>query len=241
MEANYGFLSVIPAILVIVLALKTKKTLLSLMIGGFVGAVILNGFNPLIALPNMIQYDVFPSIEGNAGTLVLVTIAGGFVNLIKSSGAAKALGDFAAKHIHSKKGAETATFAAAFAFIYTEPNFTLGVIMRPITERFNVARVKLAYLCDGLASTIASLSPVCSYGPYITGLIATQMVMLGMGDNPWPTYWKYIPFNFYAVLSVITVFIVVRTGLDVGPMYVAEQRATRTGQLIGPNDHPIIQ
>ena len=104
MEANYGFLSVIPAILVIVLALKTKKTLLSLMIGGFVGAVILNGFNPLIALPNMIQYDVFPSIEGNAGTLVLVTIAGGFVNLIKSSGAAKALGDFAAKHIHSKKG-----------------------------------------------------------------------------------------------------------------------------------------
>ena len=113
--------------------------------------------------------------------------------------------------------------------------------MRPITERFNVARVKLAYLCDGLASTIASLSPVCSYGPYITGLIATQMVMLGMGDNPWPTYWKYIPFNFYAVLSVITVFIVVRTGLDVGPMYVAEQRATRTGQLIGPNDHPIIQ
>ena len=241
MEANYGFLSVIPAILVIVLALKTKKTLLSLMIGGFVGAVILNGFNPLIALPNMIQYDVFPSIEGNAGTLVLVTIAGGFVNLIKSSGAAKALGDFAAKRIHSKKGAETATFAAAFAFIYTEPNFTLGVIMRPITERFNVARVKLAYLCDGLASTIASLSPVCSYGPYITGLIATQMVMLGMGDNPWPTYWKYIPFNFYAVLSVITVFIVVRTGLDVGPMYVAEQRATRTGQLIGPNDHPIIQ
>ncbi len=242
MEVNYGFLSLIPALLVVILALWTKKTLLSLMVGGFVGVVILSGGNILAALPNMIQDYIVPAIgsEYNAGTLLLVTIAGGFVYLIKTSGAAKALGDSVRKHIKTRKGAQTATFCAAFAFIYTEPNFTLGVIMRPITEALKVSRVKLAYLCDALACTIASCSPICSYGPYITGLIATQLALLALDPNPWPIFIKYIPANFYGLLSIITVFVVVRTGLDVGPMYVAEQRAIRTGELIGPNDKPII-
>lgn len=242
MENSFGFLSLIPAILVIILALKTKKTLFSLLVGGYIGSVIISHWNPLVALPNMVSDFVIPAISDswNAGTLILVTVAGGFVYLIKSSGAAKALGNSAAKHIKTRKGAQTATFLAAFAFVYTEPNFTLGVIMRPITEHLGVSRVKLAYLCDALASTIASLSPICSYGPYITGLIATQLAALALDGNPWPIYIKYLPMNFYAILSILTVLFVIRTGLDVGPMYVAEQRAIRTGKLIGSNDHPIV-
>lgn len=240
---DYGVLSLLPALIVVIFALKTKKTLLALLIGSFIGVIILNGGNPLTSFPNTITNYVIPAIANswNAGTLVLVSVAGGFVYLIKTSGAAKALGDWITKYIKTRKGAQTATFCAAFAFIYTEPNFTLGVIMRPITEKLGVARVKLAYLCDGLACTIASLSPICSYGPYIAGLITTQLLLISADGNPWPTYFRYIPYNFYAILSIITVFIVVRTGLDVGPMYVAEQRAIKTGKLIGPNDNPMIK
>lgn len=115
MENSFGFLSLIPAILVIILALKTKKTLFSLLVGGYIGSVIISHWNPLVALPNMVSDFVIPAISDswNAGTLILVTVAGGFVYLIKSSGAAKALGNSAAKHIKTRKGAQTATFLAA--------------------------------------------------------------------------------------------------------------------------------
>lgn len=240
MDTNFGILAIVPAVLVIALALKTKQTLPSLIIGAFVGCVILSGYNPLKAFPNLISEYVIPAISGNAGMLMLTGAAGGFIYMIKSSGAAQALGNFAARHIKSRKGAQTCTFFAAFAFLYTEPHLTLGVIMRPITERFNVSRVKLAYMCDSLA-TIASISPICACGPYISSLIAVQLGLLAIDANPWPIYLRYIPYNFYAIFAILTVLIVVRTGLDVGPMYTAEQRAIRTGKLIGPNDKPIIE
>lgn len=85
---SYGILSIIPPLLVIVLAIWTKKTLFSLIVGTYVGAVIINGWNPLVALPKVITDYITPSLlsEGNIGSLILVTVAGGFVYLIKTSG-----------------------------------------------------------------------------------------------------------------------------------------------------------
>lgn len=241
MENGFGILALIPPIIAIAMALITKKTIISLSIGVLSGVIIINGWNPLTAIPTMIGDFVIPQIANgwNAGMLMLIFGLSMFVYSIKISGASKALGDLATKKIKTRKQALNITFFSAFAFIYTEPTLTLGTIMRPVTEKFNVSRVKLAYLCDVMGSPFATLSPITAYSIYATGLIATQFTALNITDNAWDVYLKGIPFNFYAIFGIITLFYVIQTSLDIGPMYTAEKRAIETGQLIGENDKPM--
>lgn len=238
---EYGFLALLPPFLAIVMALVTKQTILSLVVGLWFGVTIMSGWNPLVALPKMITDYFIPQIgnEWNAGMLMLIVSCGGFVYLIKISGSAKAFGDAAIKRIKTRKGAQLMAYFSAFAFIYTEPTLTLGSIMRPITERLKISRVKLAYISDVMGCPFATLSPITSYGVYATGLIATQFTSLGITDNPWTTFIKTIPMNFYAIFGMITLLYVILRDVDIGPMYEAEQRAIRTGQLIGENDNPM--
>ena len=85
----------------------------------------------------------------------------------------------------------------------------------------------------------ATLSPITSYSTYAIGLIATQFAMLGITDNPWTTYLKSIPYNFYAMFGMLALFFVIIFNLDIGPMYKAEKRAIETGELIGETDNPM--
>lgn len=240
---EYGLLSLLPPFLAIVMALITKNTILSLLAGVFIGATIIFGWNPLVAVPSMISEFFIPLVgdEWNAGMLVLVTMCGGFVYMIKISGASKAFGDAVSRKIKTRKGGQLMAYFSAFAFIYTEPTLTLGAIMRPVTEKLRISRVKLAYICDVMGCPFASLSPITSYGVYATGLIATQFVALGISDNPWTAFLKAIPFNFYAIFGLVTLLYVIIRSIDVGPMYIAEKRAIETGHLIGEKDNPMTK
>lgn len=238
---EYGFLSLVPPLIAIGLALVTKQTILSLLVGLWVGVTIISGWNPIIAIPKMVSDFFIPLIgnEWNAGMLMLITACGGFVYLIKVSGAAKAFGDMASKKVKTRKQAQLVTYFSAFAFIYTEPTLTLGSIMRPITEKLQVSRVKLAYICDVMGCPFATLSPITSYSSYAIGLIAAQFALLNITDNPWSVFMKSIPFNFYALFGMLVLLAVIVFNLDIGPMYEAEERAIKTGQLIGENDVPM--
>lgn len=241
MENVYGILALIPPIVAITMSLITKQTILSLVLGVWTGATIINGWNPIVAIPKTISDFIIPQIgnEWNAGMLMLITACGGFVYLIKISGAGKALGDVATRKIKTRKQAQTVAFFSAFAFVYTEPTLILGTIMRPITERFKVSRVKLAYICDVMGCPFATTSPITSYSAYATGLIATQLALANSTQNPWNVFLNTIPFNFYAIFGLIALFYVIQTSLDIGPMYHAEKRAMETGNLIGENDNPM--
>lgn len=240
---EYGILSLVPPIVAIALALITKQTVLSLLIGLWVGTTIISDWNPILALPNMISDFFIPLIgnEWNAGMLMLITACGGFVYLIKVSGASKAFGEIAARKVKTGKQAQLVAYFSAFAFVFTEPTLTLGSIMRPITERLRVSRVKLAYICDVMGCPFATLSPITSYSTYATGLIAAQFTALAIVGNPWVTFVKAIPFNFYALFGMLALLFVIVTQLDIGPMYEAEKRAAETGQLIGENDVPMTK
>lgn len=240
---DYGFLSIIPPLVAIALALITKQTVLSLLVGLWVGSTIVCGWNPIMALPHMISDFFIPLVgnEGNAGMLLLITACGGFVYLIKVSGASKAFGDIAEKKVTTRKQAQLVTYFSAFAFVYTEPTLTLGSIMRPITERLKISRVKLAYICDVMGCPFATLSPITSYSSYATGLIAAQFLTLGITANPWVTFVKAIPFNFYALFGMLALLFVIIVKLDIGPMYHAERRAIETGKLIGEKDVPMTK
>ena len=243
MIMEYGFLSIVPPLIAIALALLTKQTIISLFVGVWVGSTIINSWNPLVGFVKIISDYVIPSIssEWNAGLLVLVALAGGFMYMIKASGAAKALEQIASKKIKSRKKALTVTWFAAFGFLYTEPTLTLGTIMRPLTDKVNVARVKLAYILDAMGGNLAAISPISSYGPFITGLIATQLTALGLSNNPWSLFIKMIPYNLYGIFAMLTALFVIRTGLDIGPMYKAEKRALETGKVIGDDDKPMVK
>ncbi len=235
MEPNYGIISVIPAIVVIGLALYTKKTVLSLVIGTFLGVTILNGWNPLVAVVALFKEYLYPNLTstGNLKTIIIIVVLQGFVKMLKLTGAGESLSRWARKWIKSKRGAETTTCVAGFAFIYTEPNFVLGAVMRPVTEAFKVARVKLAYITDSLGCNVAALSPITSYGPYYTGLLAAELAALGIAADAWTYYFKYLPNNLYAILAI--------SAKDIGPMYLAEKRADETGRILGPKDDPIVK
>lgn len=238
---EYGFLSVIPPVVAILLALITKQTILSLLIGLWIGTTIISGGNFIVGFPKMVSDFFIPLIGNtwNAGMLMLITACGGFVYLIKISGGAKAFGEFAIKKVKTRKGAQLTAFFAAFAFIFTEPTLTLGAIMRPVTEKLRISRVKLAYICDVMGCPFATLSPITSYSTYAIGLIATQFTQLGIKDNPWTTYLKSIPYNFYALFGMLALFFIIIFNLDIGPMYIAEKRAIETGELIGEKDNPM--
>lgn len=239
---DYGFLALIPPIVAIALALMTKQTIVSLFCGIWLGATIINGWNPFVGFVTTISDFMIPSIADgwNAGLLVLVSLAGGFVYMVKASGAAFALEQVARNGIRSRKTVQTVAWFSSFAFLYTEPTLTLGTIMRPLTDSFNVSRVKLAYILDSMGCNLAAISPVSSYGPFITGLIATQIAALGFSENPWSLYIRMIPYNFYGIFAMLTVLYVIRTGLDIGPMYTAEKRAIETGELYGKNDKLLV-
>lgn len=240
---DYGFLAIVPPLIAITLALVTKQTILSLFIGLWVGTTIISNGNFLVGLPMMITDYFIPNIanEWNASLLMLITACGGFVYMIKISGTAKAFGDIVTKKVKTRKQAQLVTFFSAFAFIFTEPTLTLGSIMRPITERLNISRVKLAYICDVMGCPFATLSPITSYSTYATGLIAATFATLSISQNAWITFIKAIPYNFYAIFGMLTLLFVIITALDIGPMYEAEKRAIETGHLIGENDVPMTK
>jgi Na+/H+ antiporter NhaC len=239
---EYGFLSLLPPILAIALALITKQTVLSLFVGVWLGATIINGWNPLVGFTAVITDFMIPSIADswNAGLLVLVSVCGGFVYMIKAAQGTYALANYAETKIKDRKTAMTITWVAAFAFLYTEPTLTLGTIMRPITDKFKVSRVKLAYILDSMGCNLAAMSPISSYGPFITGLIGAQIAVIGLSENPWSLFVRMLPYNFYGIFAMLGVLFVIRTNMDIGPMYEAETLAIKTGKLLKDTDQPLV-
>ncbi|MCF7935813.1 MAG: sodium:proton antiporter [Synergistales bacterium] len=240
---EYGFLSLLPPLLAIALALITKQTIISLFVGVWLGATIITGWNPLVGFVTVVTDFMIPAIADswNAGLLILVSVCGGFVYMIKAAKGSQALAEYAGSRIKSRKSAMTITWFSAFAFLYTEPTLTLGTIMRPITDKFNVSRVKLAYILDSMGCNLAAMSPISSYGPFITGLIAAQATALGLSENPWSLYVQMLPCNFYGIFAMLAVLFVVRTNMDIGPMYEAENRAVKTGKLMKETDKPLVE
>lgn len=240
--SDYGLLSLVPPIIAIILALKTKKTLLSLFFGVWVGATIISGYNPLVGFTKIVSDFMVPAIGNayNGGMLLLVTLAGGFVYMLRITGAAEAFAQIATKKIDTPKKAQVVTWASAFIFSYTEPCLILGTIMRPITDKVRVSRAKLAYILDSMGCNLASFSPISSYGPFIAGLIATQLAAAAIEGNEWSIYLQMFPFNLYGLFAMITVLVVAVTGMDLGPMYKEEKRARETGKLLPDGVEPIV-
>ena len=239
---DYGILCLVPPIVTVALALITKHTLLSLLLGVWVGSTIINGWNPIVGAINILPDFMVPSLgnEYNAGLVLLVTLAGGMMVMLRETGGAYAFAKMMSKKIDSPKKGQLLTAVSALAFCYTEPCLILGTIMRPVTDAVRISRAKLAYMLDSLGCNLASFSPISSYGPFITGLVATEVALAGIaGTDEWGVWAGMLKYNMYALFAILAVLFVAVTDSNIGPMYTEEMRARKTGKVLGDGVQPL--
>ena len=234
-EADYGFLSIVPIILTLGIAVWTQNVIIGLFTGVFCGVVLLNGFNPVMTLSLMVSDYFVPQMisPGNAGILVLMCFIGGFVALIEKSGGAVA---FATKMTHvitNRFKAQIATWMTGIAIFFSDLGTPLivGPIYRPITDKLKISRVKLAWIVDTTSSPVAVLIPFIGWGVYSMALIETQYLEIGVTEPAFDAYVSAIPFQFYSIFAILMVPLVAFSGYEFGPMARAEQRAQANAVL----------
>ncbi len=235
MEVNYGILSLIPAILAIVLAFKTKNVVLSLIISLFTGTLIITGGNPWTALQSMFADYLFVDLTGSssAQTLVMMSIIGGFVALIEKSGGAQALAKAVAKSINTRVKAQVSCWIGGLAIFFSDSgnSLILGPIFRPIMDKLKVSREKLSYILDSTSAPVCILVPITGWGVYIMSIIAQEYEVLGLLESDASVFMKAIPFQFYAIAALLLVPLIAFAGKEFGPMAKAERRIVYENKL----------
>ena len=232
--------SLLPPIIAIALALATKEVYFSLFVGIVSGALLYADFSP-IGATNAI-FDMMSeklSSTGNIGILIFLVFLGVMVALMTKAGGSAAYGEWANKHIKGKKAASLATVGLG-VLIFVDDYFnclTVGSVMRPVTDRFNISRAKLAYLIDATAAPICIIAPISSWAAAVSGYTT--------GDG-FQLFLNTIPFNLYALLTLIMVVYICVSGFDFGSMAKHEINAQNgdlfsgeetTGEEIKANPH----
>jgi tetracycline resistance efflux pump len=231
-------LSALPALIALSLAIITRRVLLSLGMGILLGALLLTSFSPLdaaIYIFNTVKSVVIEDGGLNVWNMSIVTfliLLGMMTALLTLSGGTAAFANWALDHIKDKRGASLlAAFLGVFIFIDDYFNsLAVGSVARPVTDRFNISRAKLAYILDSTAAPMCILMPLSSWGAYIMTVIGGILLSHGITEySPLGAYVRLIPMNFYAIFTLLMVFAVIWFKLDLGPMKRLEEAAEKNG------------
>jgi Na+/H+ antiporter NhaC len=233
------WLSVLPPVLAIVLAIATRQVYLSLAGGVWLGWTILNGWNPFTGLAVSIDatVDVFTD-PGETKVLLFTLVIGSLIATLESSGGVKGFVRWLEERdwVKGGRGAQLLAWATGVV-IFIESNITVlvaGSVARPLVDRYRVSREKLAYVIDSTSAPICILIPLNAWGAYNLGILQ------GLGvEDPLGVFIRSIPVNFYALAAVSLAFLTVLLGIDLGPMKKAEARA-RAGEVLWPDATPMI-
>ena len=230
----YGtFWALIPPVVAIALALITKEAYSSLFIGIVVGALFYANFQPVMALDTLVNLGFIGSLADrwNAGIFLFLVILGIMVALINQSVGSAAFGRWAAKKIKNREGAQLATVLLG-VLIFIDDYFnclTVGSVMRPVTDKFNVSRAKLSYLIDATAAPVCIIAPISSWAAAVTGFVE--------GEDGFSIFIHAIPYNFYALLTIVMMISMVLMRVEYGPMAVHEANAKK-GDIYTTPDRP---
>lgn len=207
-------LSMLPPIITIILALLTKEVYTSLIVGIFVGAMLFTGGNFLESIITFFEI-MENKVGGNVNILIFLVILGILVAIISKSGATKAYGDWARSVISGKRSALGLTaFLGMLIFIDDYFNcLTVGTIMRPVTDKFKICRAKLAYVIDATAAPICIIAPVSSWAAAVGSSLPEGSLVDGF-----LLFLQTIPFNLYAILTMLFMAFIVVTGRDFATM-----------------------
>lgn len=217
------FWALVPAFVAIILALITKEVYSSLFLGILVGGIFYSGFNFEGTINHVFQTGFIGVLSDsyNVGILVFLVILGAMVSMMNRAGGSAAFGRWAATHIHSRVGAQLATILLG-CLIFIDDYFnclTVGSVMRPVTDKHKVSRAKLAYLIDATAAPVCIIAPISSWAAAVTGFVD--------GADGFSLFIRAIPYNFYALLTIVMMLVLVVSKTEYGPMRQHELNALK--------------
>lgn len=217
------FWALVPPVVAIGLALITKEVYSSLFIGVLMGGILYSGFSFEGTITHIFEDGMINVLSDsyNVGILIFLVILGTMVCLMNRAGGSAAFGQFAADHIKGRVGAELATILLG-CLIFIDDYFnclTVGSVMRPVTDKFKVSRAKLAYLIDATAAPICIIAPISSWAAAVTGFVE--------GEDGFSIFVRAIPYNFYAILTIVMMIGMVLLRTEFGSMKFHEKNALR--------------
>jgi len=241
---EFGWLSVIPPLFAILLAIKTRQVFLSLFLGIVIGWIIISGGNVLKGFELSVQsiIDVFQD-AGNTRVVIFCALVGALISLTQANGGVQGFVDYIQKKniVTSRRRASVFSFFVG-CVVFIESSISClvtGTIFHPIFEKFKISREKLAYICDTTSSPICILIPLNAWGAYVVSLLDKESAFAGMND-PVSLFLSTIPLNFYAILSVFFAGFIAFTYKDFGAMKKAESRSLETGKTVADGSVPMI-
>jgi Na+/H+ antiporter NhaC len=238
-----GWLSILPPLLAIGLALLTKDVLVSLFLGIFGGSMILFSWNPFAAFGHALDVFVVDALadSDHASIIIFTTLLGGMVGLITKSGGTHGIVEMLTPYATSRRRGLLATWAMGVVVFFDDYANTLivGPTMRPITDRLRISREKLAYVVDSTAAPVVCLFPISTWVGFELGLIGDAFDQLGLPYDPYSAFLATIPYRFYPIFALLLVLTLVLSRTDFGPMRQAEDRARNEGKVLADDAKPI--
>ena len=227
------FMALVPPIVAIVLALITKEVYSSLFVGILIGGLFYSGFTFEKTVTHVFQDGIIGVLSDsyNVGILVFLVILGIMVCMMNQAGGSAAFGRWASVHIKSRVGAQLATILLG-VLIFIDDYFnclTVGSVMRPVTDKHNISRAKLSYLIDATAAPVCIIAPISSWAAAVTGFVE--------GEDGLSIFIRAIPYNFYALLTIVMMVGMLLLKIEFGPMKVHEENAMK-GDLFTTPDRP---
>ena len=244
---SFGLLSLLPPVIAIILAIRTKQVFVSLFFGIWLGWVIIADFNILAGTFDTIQalVDVFKD-AGNTRTIMFCALVGALIIFVQRSGGVEGF----IMHVNrlleryeAKKSGSNRIVVQLLAWltgllIFVESSIsvlTVGALYRPVFDKLKISREKLAYIADSSSAPSSILIPFNGWGAFIMTLLAAE----GFAD-PFATMFRAVGYNFYPILALILVLIIILSKKDFGPMAKAERRVQEEGKLLNDNAQPML-
>lgn len=238
-----GWLTILPPLIAIILALISRDVIISLFLGLLSGAAILSGGNLFTAFARSIDKFIVEALADgdHASILIFTTLLGGLVGVITKSGGTHGIVESLKPYATSRRRGQLATWAMGFMVFFDDYANTLivGPTMRPITDRLRISREKLAYIVDSTAAPVVCLFPISTWVGFEIGLIGDAFKQLDLPYDAYSTFVASIPYRFYPIFALFLVFMLAFLRRDFGPMRVAETRAREEGLVLAVGARPI--
>jgi len=238
-----GWLSLLPPLIAILLALIARQVLVALFVGVWIGAALIHDYNPFAGFfYGLTEYIALAPADPDKMAIIVFSLTlGGMVGVISRMGGTQGIVDKLAKYASNSQRGQLVTWLMGVFIFFDDYANTLivGNTMRPLADKLKISREKLSYLVDSTAAPVANIAIISTWIGFEISLIGTSFQTLGITDNPYLTFFKTIPYNFYPLFALVLGFTIAITGRDFGTMLKAERRALLKGQVLAPGATPV--
>ena len=238
-----SWLSLLPPVVAIILALITKQTLISLFAGIWIGVSLLAG-NPITGLTTALDTYIVGAVAdtGHASILLFSMAFGGIIGLVSANGGMKGIIEATSRYAKSgRSGQLTTAFMGILIFFDDYANTLLvGNMMRPFTDKLRISREKLSYIVDSTAAPIASIAVISTWSVFQMSLLDGPYQYFNIQENTYITFLRSIPYSFYCILTIFFVLLNIWMRREYGPMHAAQLRSRETGAVLSDTANPML-